>query len=55
MGRSDDPRSPAPGVEMDAGIVSLTEQFLGNLRVVMVVVVLVHVSPKYGIYNTDFL
>ena len=55
MGRFDDSRPPAPGVEMDAGIVSLTEQLLGNLRVVVVVVILVHVSPKYGICYTDFL
>ena len=49
MGRLDDPSPPAPGVEMDAGIVSLTEQLLGNLGMVVVVVVLVHVRPKYGI------
>ena len=55
MGGFDDPGTPVPGVEIDAGIVSLTKQLLGNLRVVVVVVVLVHVSPKYGIYNTDFL
>ena len=55
MGRFDDPGPPVPRIEMDAGIVSLTEQLLGNLRVVMMVVVLVHVSPKYEIYNTDFL
>ena len=55
MGRFDDPGTSASRIEMDAGIVSLTEQLLGNLRVVVVVVVLVHVSPKYGIYNTDFL
>ena len=46
MGRFDDPGTSASRIEMDAGIVSLTEQFLGNLGVVMMVVVFVHVAPK---------
>ena len=51
MGRFDDSRPPVARIVMDAGIVPLTPQILGNLRVVMMIVVLVHVRPKYGIYN----
>ena len=51
VGRFDDPCPPVPRIVMDAGIIPLTPQLLGNLGMVMMIVVLVHVTPKYGSYN----
>ena len=47
MGGLDDPGSSVPRVVVDAGVVSLTEQLVSDLGVVVVVGVLVHVRPEH--------
>ena len=39
------PGSPLPGVEVDAGVVPLTDQLLCDLGVVVMVSILGHVAP----------
>ena len=51
MWRFDDPGTPVPRVVVDAGIVSLTEELVSDLGMIMVEGVLVHVAPseKHGL------
>ena len=60
MGRLDNPSAPLPGVEVDAGVVPLADQPLGQPGMVVVVGVLGHVVPAWYAWGTminmeDFL